>query len=130
MTQREIETILARNLAEHLALPVFIVDPAGDLLFYNEPAELVLGCRYDETGPMPAQQWATIFLPVDIAGNPLAPEELPLINTIKTHLPGHKSFWIKGLDGALREIEVTAFPLIGQTQRFVGAIAIFWETKR
>jgi hypothetical protein len=27
----------------------------------------------------------------------------------------------------LREIEVTAFPLVGQADRFLGAIAIFWE---
>lgn len=130
MTQREIEIILARNLAEHLATPVFIVDPSGDLLFYNEPAEAVLGVQYDETGPMPADRWTTIFHPVDNTGKPLPPEELPLMIALKTFLPAHKSFWIKGLDGALREIEVTAFPLIGQTQRFVGAVAIFWEIKR
>jgi hypothetical protein len=29
----------------------------------------------------------------------------------------------------MQEIEVTAFPLIGQTNRFLGGIAIFWETQ-
>lgn len=130
MTQREIEVILARNLAEHLATPVFIVDTSGNLLFYNEPAEIILGVCYDETGPMPAERWTTIFHPVDSAGNPLVPDELPLIIALKTFLPSHKNFWIKGLDGTLREIEVTAFPLVGQTQRFVGAVAIFWEIQR
>jgi PAS domain-containing protein len=128
MAQREIEIILARNLAEHLATPIFIVDPEGGLLFYNEPAEVVLGYRFDETGPMPASQWATVFHPFNSTGDPLAPDDLPLIVTLKTQLPAHKSFWIKGFDGTLREIEVTAFPLIGQTQRFIGAVAVFWET--
>jgi hypothetical protein len=27
----------------------------------------------------------------------------------------------------MREIEVTALPLIGQADRFLGGIAIFWE---
>jgi PAS domain-containing protein len=127
MTQREIEIILARNLAEHLATPFFIVDPQGNLLFYNETAGDVLGYQFDVTGPMPLNQWATMFHPFDSSGNPLPPDELPLVITLKTRLPAHKNFWIRGFDGTLREIEVTAFPLIGQTHRFIGAAAVFWE---
>ena len=52
--QHEIEVILARHLAEYLAMPMFIVDPQGSLLFFNEPAEGILGIRYEETGIMPA----------------------------------------------------------------------------
>jgi PAS domain-containing protein len=127
MPQHEIELILARNLSEHLATPIFIVDPAGDLLFYNEPAEVILGERFDETGPMPVGRWSTIFQPVDQDGKPLSPEELPLVVALTTHHPAHKSFWIRGLDDALRQIAVTAFPLIGQADRYLGAVAIFWE---
>lgn len=127
MAQREIEIILARNLAEHLAMPIFIVDPVGNLIFYNESAEAILGYHFDETGPMPAAQWATIFKPVNQDGEPLEPEELPLVVTINTRIPAHKSFWIHGLDQTFRQIEVTSFPLISQSQRFLGAIAIFWE---
>ena len=127
MSQHEIELILARHLSEHLAMPIFIVDPAGDLLFYNEPAEAILGERFDETGPMPASRWSTIFQPVDQDGKPLSPEDLPLVVAMTTHHPAHKSFWIRGLDDALRQIAVTAFPLIGQAGRYLGAVAIFWE---
>jgi PAS domain-containing protein len=127
MPQREIEIILARHLAEHLTLPIFIVDPQGDLLFYNEPAGAILGYHYDETGPMPASQWATVFQPFDSAGRPLMPDDLPLVVAIKTQQPAHKNFWIKGLDDSLRQIDVMAFPLIGLAQQFLGAIAIFWE---
>ena len=127
MPQREIEIILARLLAEHLTLSIFIVDPSGNLLFYNEPAGDILGYQYDETGPMPASEWATVFQPYDTDGQPLEPEELPLIIAMTKHHPAHKAFWIKGLDGALRQIEVTAFPLTGQSDRFIGAVAFFWE---
>jgi len=130
MSQREIEVILARQLAEHLAMPIFIVDPLGNLLFYNEPAEVILGYRFDETGPMPASKWSTIFFPVDCDGQPLQPEDLPLIIAMSERHPAHRSFWIRGMDENLREIEVTAFPLVGQAQRFLGAIAIFWEVPR
>jgi len=37
--------------------------------------------------------------------------------------------WIEGLDGVRRLIEVTAFPISGQAERYLGALAIFWEVK-
>lgn len=127
MSQQEIEVILSRHLAECLAMPIFIVNPEGDLIFYNEPAEVILGTRYNETGTMPASEWATKFHPVDQDGNSMPPEELPLVIALSQRYPAHKVFWIVGLDGNLREIEVTALPLIGQADRFLGGIAIFWE---
>lgn len=128
MSQQEIEVILSRHLAEYLAMPIFIVNPDGDLIYYNEPAEAILGTRYNETGIMPAQEWATIFHPMDADGNPIPPDELPLVIAVKQRRPAHKLFWIRGMDGNLRGIEVTALPLIGQADRFLGGIAIFWES--
>jgi PAS domain S-box-containing protein len=128
-SQREIEIILARSLAEHLAMSIFIVDPEGNLLFYNESAEDILGYRFDETGPMPAAEWSTVFDPFDQDGNPLKPDDLPLIITLSKQTPQHKAFWIKSMDGVLRKIAVTSIPLIGHDQRFIGAVAIFWEVE-
>jgi hypothetical protein len=129
MSQQEIEVILARQLADYLALPVFIVDQGGDLLFYNEPAEKILGHRYDETGPMPAQEWGTVFQPTDEGGVALAVEDLPLVVALRERRPAHRAFWIHGLDGVRRRIEVTAFPLVGQGERHLGAMALFWEAE-
>ena len=128
MSQKEIEIILARHLIEYLALPMFVVDPQGNMLFYNEPAEAVLGVRYNETGTMPAEQWATMFQPMDQHGKPIEPEGLPLMIATLKRQPAHRDFWIRGLDGVLRQIEVTAIPLVAQAGRFLGAVAIFWET--
>ena len=127
MTQKEIEVILARQLAEFLALPIFIVGPTGDLLYYNESAESILGSRYDETGPMSANDLAAIFKTVDQDGRPVKSEELPLVIAMTERHPSHSTLWIQGLDGSLRQIAITAFPMIGQADRFLGAIAIFWE---
>lgn len=127
MNQQEVEVILARQLADYLALPVFIVDQDGNLIFYNEPAEKILGHRYDETGPMPAQEWGVIFQPSDEAGRPLDVEQLPLMIALQAGRPAHRAFWIRGLDGVPRRIEVSAFPLIGQAERHLGAVALFWE---
>ena len=127
MPQQEIEMILVRQLASYLVMPIFIVDPEGTLMFYNEPAEPILGRRFEETGEMPLGEWSTIFKGTDEAGVPMAPTELPLAITLAERQPVHRVFWLRGLDNVQRHVEATCFPLIGQAQRYLGAIAIFWE---
>ncbi len=127
MGQKEIEVILARHLASYLATPIFIVDPDGQLLYYNEHAEAILGVRFDETGEMPISEWGTIFMPTDGDGAPLPIERLPLAITLLERRPASGSFWIEGLDRVARGIEVFSFPLVGQGDRYLGAVAIFWE---
>jgi len=129
MAAYEIEIILNRQLADCLSIPVFITDTAGNLIFYNEPAEQVLGKRFEETGEMPVEEWSTIFKPLDDDGNPLAPEELPLVKTLKEEFPYHKSFRIESLKGVTQNISVTSYPIISRSGKFIGAVAIFWKVK-
>ncbi len=127
MSQKDIELILARHLASYLALAIFIVDPDGKLLYYNEAAEKILGLRFSETGEMPLGEWSTMFRPADGEGTPLPSERLPLAVAVSERRPAHRDFWIRGLDQVRRHIEITAFPLVGQADRHLGAVAIFWE---
>jgi len=129
MAAYEIEIILNRQLADCLSIPVFITDTAGNLIFYNEAAEEVLGQRFEETGEMPVEEWSTVFKPLDKKGNALDPEELPLVRTLKEEIPHHKSFIIESLKGQLQNISVTSYPIISRTGKFLGAVAIFWKRK-
>jgi len=127
MAGQPLEVILVRELAAHLSTPIFVVDPDGDLLFYNEPAEALLGSRFEETGAMSFKEWATMFTPTNGRGTPLAPEELPLSIAVSEQRPAQGRLWISGLDGKRRRLEVTAVPLKGQWGEHLGAAAIFWE---
>jgi PAS domain-containing protein len=129
MGQKAVELILMRQLASCLSVPVFLVDPEGTLLYYNEPAERLLGSRYDETGEMPASEWSTVFTPTAEDGSTLPPEELALAAALRKWHPAHRGLIIRGLDGVTRRIAVTAFPLEGQGGRRLGAVAIFWEER-
>jgi PAS domain-containing protein len=129
MPSKEIEIILSRQFADCLSVPIFIVDTAGNLIFYNEPAEELLGLKFDETGAMPVSEWSTIFKPQDDQGNFLAPQDLPLVETIGKQVPAHGSFWINNLNGPMYKISVTSFPIMGRPNRFLGAVAIFWKTE-
>ena len=125
-----IQIILTRQLAGYLSVPLFLVDPKGNLLFYNEPAEAVLGRRFDETGVMPAEEWSSIFTVVDDDGRSVPPNDLPLMITLTKRRPAYSRFFIKGLDGVVRHVEVAAIPISGLQNEFLGAAAMFWEVPK
>jgi PAS domain-containing protein len=126
MTQHPVELIVLKQVASYLATPVFLVDPDGNLLYYNEPAEPILGLRFDETGEMPVSEWSTVFVPEHEDGTPMPAETLPLVIALHERRPAHASFHITGLDGTRRAIAVTGFPLIAQSGENLGAVALFW----
>src|SRR5262245_23347639 len=98
MAQRDIEMILIHQLASSLAMPIFIVDPIGNLVFYNESAESILGRRFEETGEMPATEWATIWKLTDEQGVLLPPESVPLSIALAQQRPSYQRIWLQGLD--------------------------------
>jgi PAS domain-containing protein len=128
MAHKEVELILTRQLASYLTLPIFIVDASGTLVFYNEPAEVVLGIRFEETGEMPASEWANLWMPTDAYGSPLPGESLPLMIALTQRRLAHGEFWVQGADQVRRHIRTVAFPLSGQGGHHLGAAVIFQET--
>jgi PAS domain-containing protein len=130
MAQRQLEVILARQLASCLATPIFIVDHTGDLVYFNEPAEKILGRRYEETGVLAAAEWSVAFKPTTDSGDLVPADALPLVRVLSEGRPAHSNFWIQGHDDVSRNIDVTAFPLVGHAGKLMGAIAIFWDTGR
>jgi len=127
MAQKPIEIILMRQLAGSLATPAFVVDEVGTLVYYNEPAERVLGMRFEETGEMPASEWTTRWQPADDRGVLIPPERLPLAIAVAQERPAHGEFSIQVANGR-RHIAVTAIPLVGHNASVLGAAAFFWET--
>jgi PAS domain-containing protein len=130
MPQQPIELILMRELADKLATPIFVVDGGGGLVFYNEPAEELLGLRYEETGPMPVEEWATVFSPLDTHGNPMPPTDLPLVVALREGRAAHETFEIRSLDGTVRRLETTAIPFVDSHGHLLGAAALFWQVDR
>jgi PAS domain-containing protein len=125
--QQEIETILARQLASYLSTPVFLVGEDGSLLFYNEAAEGILGRHFSETGALGVDEWSKMWTPSGPGGQPIPPDEVPLVIALREKRPTRRDLWITGHDGVRRHIDVLAFPLMGIAGGFVGAIAMFWE---
>ncbi|HAS58786.1 MAG TPA: PAS domain-containing protein [Algoriphagus sp.] len=129
MPAQALELILGRQFVDSLSMPAFLVDTEGNLLFYNEPAEQIFGLRFGETGGMRVEEWSTIFTPTDKDGKLLPPEGLPLVKTLTSKEPAHGSFYIDNLNGERIFITVTAFPIIGRPDRYLGAMAMFWKSE-
>lgn len=122
-----IEVVLLKQVAGYLATPVFLVDEDGTLAYYNEPAEELLGQRYEETGQIPLEVWGKLWSPRHPEdGRPLQPEELPLGNAVLHRRPVQGTIAIRGLDGTDRKLTITALPLEGADGSPLGAFAIFW----
>jgi PAS domain-containing protein len=127
MSQRAVEIILMRQLASYLAMPIMLFDPDGNLLYYNEPAETIVGRRFDETGEMSLEEWYALFELSGENGSPVPMQARPLVVALQKRQAAHSALWLRKADGTRSRLEATAFPLEGQGQRHLGAVVIFWE---
>lgn len=127
VTQQGIEMILMRRLASLLTMPILLVDPRGDLVFFNWAAAPILGRRFENTGAIVRGEWSTLFSPTHEDGSAMKREEQPLFVATERREPCHRRGWVRGLDRVARDMEGIAFPLIGQGERMLGAVGMFWD---
>jgi PAS domain-containing protein len=128
MAQLPVEMILVRQLAGYLYVPVLVVDTTGTVVFYNEPAERILGVRFEETGRIGPEEADRL---VELSEDPAAgPDDVgrPTITALQQRRPVHVRRWLLRRGDRVRlQVELTAFPIIDQDERLLGAVAMFWE---
>ena len=124
--QRPLELILARNLLSSLSTAAFLVDEPGMIVFYNEAAGELLGRRFEEAGPMTAQEWGRMHGPFDDEGEPIPFASLDLTQALRRGRAGHSRFHIRSCDGADRCIVASAMPIVATGDQR-GAMVFFWE---
>ena len=120
--------ILAREFAANLATPTAITDERGCLVYFNEAAEEVFGKGYSELGEIPYDEWTSRFAPRDVESDePLPLDRRPTGIALRERRSTHERVRVTSLDGMVREIAVTAFPLFAHTDELVGTVTIFWR---
>lgn len=127
MAQHPIEMILLKQWASLIAVPVWITDADGRLVYYNEPTEEIIGVRFEDAGEMSAEQLAEKFVLCDIDGSPLADDDRPLMIALTKQMSAHRRIRFLRADKQWREIAVTAIPIIGEGNRHLGAMVTMWE---
>jgi PAS domain-containing protein len=105
---------------------MMVTDEEGTLIFFNEAAEPIIGGTLAEAGEMSFAEWSAKAAPRTPDAEPLPLERRPAAIALHERRAAHERFVVTGLDGAEREISVTAFPLFAHADEFVGVVAIFW----
>ena len=127
MSSQPIEVILLRQLASYLAIPVWIMDGEGRLHYYNQAAEPLIGRAFEDQDPIEASELEELFVTTTEDGDPLPNEQLPIVIALTERRPSHGRLRYQSLDGLSHLIDLTAFPITGQGDRHLGAVALFWE---
>jgi len=128
MGQQSVEMILIRQLAGYLFVPVILVDTTGTVIFYNEPAEQILGVRFEETGRIDPEEADRLIQLSDDPATAAEETRRPLVTALQQRRPTHARRWLLRRGDRVRlQVELTAFPVIDQDDRLLGAVAMFWE---
>ncbi|HEU5113218.1 MAG TPA: PAS domain S-box protein [Acidimicrobiia bacterium] len=127
--QQPVEMILLRQLASYLAIPMWMMDDTGNLIYYNEAAEDLLGIRFDDVGPITSENLVGAWKVTQLDGSALPEYDFPVVTALSKRKPAHRAIRFQGMDGVWRAVEVTALPIEGQGERFLGVLATFWEVE-
>jgi PAS domain-containing protein len=125
--QKALALIVARELAANLATPMFLIDAAGDLVFYNEAAEQIIGKPFAELGTISSIEWGEMLHLAQPDGAPLRRRDSPPGIAFMQRRPAHSTLRATAFDGVDRVLEVTAYPLFAKADEMHGVVAIFWE---
>jgi PAS domain-containing protein len=122
-----IELILARSLAAHLAVPAFLADAEGRIVYFNEAAELLVGRAFEDTPELTSADLVALLDPRTAEGKPIMPDQLPVLRAIASAMPAHTHAW-SGADGSKRYL-ATAIPLPDHEGVTIGALLFWYEEK-
>jgi PAS domain-containing protein len=125
--QKSLALIRAREVATNLSLPIAVLDADGEIVFYNEAVEAILGNTFEATGELSSAQWAAAFCPEREDGTPIPLHELPGGVALVERRPHHVDLFYTGVDGVRRNVALTGFPLVGREGELFGAFTIFWH---
>lgn len=121
---RPLELILARQWAALLSMPVLIFDSEGSLVYFNEPAGLLLGRKYEEVGVMVPAEWQAAFPMETEDGHAIRGADTPMVAALKQDMPVQRQVVVKAMDGVRRRAAVTAFPIKGLERGSVGVMTL------
>ena len=120
MARRSLELILARSFAGNLAVPCFVSDANGTIVWFNEPAERLIGRTAEETPELSPADFASILDARDEDGGSTSPKTLPFVRALHDRAPALLVLGVTGADGS-DWLHVCALPLLAPDGETLGA---------
>ena len=127
MAHKPLELILLRQLASRFPLPVTLVDAEGSVVYINPANERLLNLTQASVAEFPYDRLQELIEYRHADGSPMELEDRPLAVALHDRRPLQATIILHGADGVPHRVEVTAFPLDGQSGDPIGAMSIFWE---
>ena len=124
---KSLPLILARELASNLATPMFLLDPGGMLVFYNDAAAALLGKPFAEIGEIPSGEFGAALELTTPDGEPIRRRDSPVGRAYFERKPAHQSLIVTTYKGERLAVENTAYPLFGTSGEMHGVFSVFWE---
>jgi PAS domain-containing protein len=124
---KSLPLILARELASNLATPMFLLDPGGMLVFYNDAAAALLGKPFAEIGEIPSGEFGASLELTTLEGEPIRRRDSPVGTAYFERKPAHRSLIVTTYKGERLAVENTAYPLFGTSGEMHGVFSVFWE---
>jgi PAS domain-containing protein len=126
--EQSLPLILAREFASNIATPLALIDATGRLIYFNEPAERIVGSTPAELGELTEDEWRARLSAERLDGTPADIDEMATVIARRELRPAHERLVITTLDGLRRTLGVTAIPLLeGEREELVGCVVLFWE---
>jgi PAS domain-containing protein len=119
--------IRAKHLAESVTTPMFIIDNDGNMIFFNEAAEVKVGRAFADVGQIPVAEWQEQFKVRELDDTPAPLESMPGWFQLQKERPGLGELMFTTFDGRDLRIAVCALPLFSGEDQFEGALVLFWE---
>src|SRR4030095_16499319 len=101
---KSLPLILAREFASNLATPLAVIDEESTLVFFNEPAERIIGESFAELGNLTEAEWRHSFNAGRRDATPLNAEEMPTSFARRLRRPAHETMVLTMLDGRRRTL--------------------------
>lgn len=124
---KSLPLILARELASHLATPMFLLDAGGMMVFFNDAAAVFLGKTFAEVGEIPSGDFGTSLQLSTPEGEPIRRRDSPSGIAYFQRRPAHQTVMATAYNGIRRIYDATAYPLLGSDGEMHGVVAVFWE---
>ena len=124
---KSLPLILARELASNLSTPMFLLDAGGNLVFFNDAAEQLIGKPFAEIGEIAANEFGGVLALADADGAPLHTRDTPAGVAFYERRPTHLTLLATCYDGVRRLLDVTAYPLFGAGAEMHGVVNVFWQ---
>jgi hypothetical protein len=106
---------------------MFLIDPGGMLVYYNDAAAYILGKSFAELGEIPSGEFGAALHLTTPEGETVRRRDSPAGVAFFEHRPSHMTVMATTYDGERRQFDATAYPLFGASGEMHGVVAVFWE---